>query len=156
MCSLCCPKEGPHGQGQTQGTTEVSEQTLNAGNEVAGIPPPHQMIFSGSWDGCCPQEGGTDAVFRCSSTFLFSISFPLLPSLPPPPQPPNLPHPSLPLSRVLKAPDQLHLNACFPGGGSISKEIRKKSVPCRRFILQCEWLRCNWGGGGQDFLKGPC
>ncbi|XP_061265421.1 transmembrane protein 164 isoform X5 [Bos javanicus] len=77
-------------------------------------------------------------LFYLSLFYFFSPA-----SMSSPANPPNSPHPSLPLSRVLKAPDQLHLNACFTRGGPISKEIRKKSVPCRKFILQCEWLRCN-------------
>lgn len=46
-------------------------------------------------------------------------------------------------------------NARFIRGGHIAEEIRKKSVPFRRFTLKCEWLIDSTGlGEGRHFLKG--
>ena len=85
LCSLCCPKEGPHGQGQTQGTTEASEQTLNAGNEVAGIPPPTRWFLvahgMGRWNWC-----SVSMLFFYLSLFYFFFPASMSPPSPASPQ----------------------------------------------------------------------
>ena len=71
LCSLCCPKEGPHGQGQTR-NTEESEQTLNAGNEVAGIPPPTRWFLVAHGMAAAPTMV---ELMQCFDALLLPFSF---------------------------------------------------------------------------------